>query len=113
MGLVALFSMFARIQFVVVRMVLLLFPPVTVLASVPVWAPICVGGNEVPGSPVSALVLVVVKGVRLPPKILPVMCKNTLISLMVRMQAWVGAPHGLEVEHIEVRIALKFVNELN
>jgi hypothetical protein len=92
--------MLAKIQLVVLRMVLLLLPPMGVRTEILVRTSILVVINEGTRPPILTLVLGIVIELRFSPEILPVMRKNTLISLMVSLV--IRTPNCLEMEHIEV-----------
>ncbi len=65
------------------RVVLLLFPAVTLGAPVLMWAAVAVSLDEVLRFPGRALLLFVIGEMRLAAKVLPVMCVNALVPLMV------------------------------
>ena len=100
MRLVALLSMLARIKLIVLRMILLLFPTVTLQASVLVWTAIFVVIDKLTRAPIRTLIFMVVVKLRLSPEVLPVVRKDTLVSLVIVLV--VGAPNSLEVKHVEV-----------
>lgn len=100
MRFVALFSMLAWVQLIVFRMVLLLFPSVTLHASVFVWAAVFIIINKLSGSPIGTLIFRIDIKLRLSPKILPIMGEYALISLMVVLI--VRAPDSLEMKHVEI-----------
>lgn len=62
---------------------------------------------EVLAFPVGALLYLIVEFMRFPPKILPIMCVHTILSLMLTVRE--GAPNCLEVEEIEICVLVKFV----
>jgi hypothetical protein len=92
----ALFSMLTDIKLIALRVILLLFPAMAIRAPVLIWTPISVALNYVLTAPVGTLLVVVRKLIRVAPKVLPVVGKDTLVSLMLLLV--VGAPHCLEVE---------------
>lgn len=104
----ALITMLTRIQFVVFRMILLFFPAMTVRAFVFIRTTISVTVNKGSASPVWTLILIIDIELSLSSKVLPVMCKNALISLMVVLI--VRAPNSFKVEHIKVDILFKLIN---
>ena len=79
-------------------------------ASILVRAAILVVIDEILRSPIPTLLVRVKIDLGLPSEILPVMCKNTLISLVVGFV--VRAPDRFEMENVKVWIFLKFVNQL-
>lgn len=111
MRFVALLPVLARVQLIVFRMILLFFPPMTLLALVLVRTTIFVVIDELVGTPIKALILCIDVKLGFPPKILPVVGEHTLVSLMIVLI--VGAPDCLKVEHIEVRVQVEFVNKLD
>lgn len=100
MRLVALLSMLARIKLIVLRMILLLFPTMTLQASVLVWTAIFVVIDKLTRAPIRTLIFMVVVKLRLPPEVLPVVRKDTLVSLVIVLVVW--APNSLEVKHVEI-----------
>ena len=90
----------ARIELEVVRMVLLLFPSMTIITLILILASILVGADKLSRSPVWALLLCVLIQLRLATKVLPIVRKYTNISLMLNLVVW--TPHSLEMKHVEV-----------
>ena len=111
MRLIALLPMLARVQLVVLGMILLLLPTVALLAPVLVGTSIFVVVYELAGSPVEALILRVYVELGLSSEVLPIMRVDTLVPLMIVFI--VGTPNSLEVEHVEVRVLLQLINELD
>lgn len=111
MWLIALISMLARVQFIILRMIFLLFPTMALLASIFVWTSIFVVVNELSWAPIQALVFWVYVKLWFPPKILPVVRKNTLVPLMIILI--IGTPHCFKMKHVEIRVFIKFINKLN
>jgi hypothetical protein len=99
------------VHFVVKRVILLLLPPVREFASVLMLATICIRGNEVLGLPIGTLILFILIDMWFSPEVLPVMRIHTNISCMGRVT--VGTPDSLEVEHIEISILFKFIEQIN
>ena len=111
MWLIALISMFTRVQFVILRMIFLFFPTMALLASILIWTSVLVIVNELSRAPIQTLVFRVYIKLWFSPKILPVMCKNTLIPLMIILI--IGTPHCFEMKHVEIRVFFKLINKLN
>ena len=103
--------MLARVQFITLGMIFLLLPSMAVRASVLIWTAVLVMIDVIFWAPVPALVFIVQVDLRFSSEVLPIVRKNTLISLMICFI--VRTPDRLEVEHIEVGIFLKFVDQLN
>lgn len=95
-----LLPMFARVKFIALRMIFLFLPPVAVGASIFVGATVLVVVNVILGPPIAALLLRVEIYLGFSSEILPVVCKNTLVSLVVSFI--VRAPDCLEVENVKV-----------
>ena len=92
-------------------MILALFPSVAVLAEQPVLASVLVCPIFVLVSvPVRTLDVRVGVLVRFAPVVLPVVSEHTYFSGMIILVIW--APRSFEVEHVEVSILLKLVNEI-
>ena len=96
----AAFILSASMHFIVKRMIFLFFPPVRKSASILILAAICICLNKMLCLPLRALFSLIIKIVRLPSKILPIMGINTSIPWMRCI--WVRAPDCLEMKHIEV-----------
>ena len=92
-------------------MILLLFPTMTLQASILVWTTIFVVVNELSRTPICTLVLLVNVKLGFSSKILPVVSKDTLVPLMVVFV--IRTPDSLEVKHVEVRVLIKFIDEFN
>jgi hypothetical protein len=92
-------------------MILLLLPTMTMLALELVRASIFVTANKLPRPPVVALILWVQVKLWLSSEVLPVMSIHTCISYMLALI--VRAPHRLEMEHIEIKVFIKLINELH
>ena len=107
----ALLPVLARIQLVVVRVVLLLLPAVTVTAPVLIRTPVLVLVYERPRSPIRALLFLVDIQLRFPSEILPVVREHTEVALVLALV--VGAPDSLEVEHVEVAVLVELVDQLH
>jgi hypothetical protein len=105
------FTVFALIELVVFRVVLKLFPSMRMITSVLILAPISVIAYILLRTPVTALLFSIIIQLWLPSKILPVMCINTLITLVFCFI--VRTPNSLKMEHIEVRVVRELVNQLN
>jgi hypothetical protein len=101
-------SIFTLVKLKIVRMVLELLPSMSMLASVLVLAAISVVINKLLGAPVATLFFSIDIKLRFPPEILPIMCINALISLVLSFI--IRAPYSFKMEHIEVRVFWKFVN---
>ena len=109
--LIAVAFLSALMHFVIIRVVLLLLPPMRVLASVFMFASISVSLNKIFSFPLRALIFFVIKNMGLPSEVLPVMSIHTVISRMGGVT--VGTPHCFEMEHIEVSIFFKPIKEVN
>jgi hypothetical protein len=92
--------MLARVEFVVVWVILLLLPSVALCASILIRATILIVIDELSASPVRALILRIEIELVFPSVVLPVVRKNALVSLMVIFIVW--TPDCLEMEHVEV-----------
>jgi len=95
-----LLSVFARVKFIALRMIFLFLPPVTVGASILVGAAVLVVVDMILRAPIPALLLRVQIYLGFSSEVLPVVCKNTLVSLVVGFI--VRAPDCLEVENVKV-----------
>jgi hypothetical protein len=60
-------------------------------------------------APVTALVFIVKIHLWLPSKILPIMCINTLVPLMISFVVW--TPYCFEMKHVEIWIFFELVNQ--
>jgi hypothetical protein len=96
-----------RVHFVVKRVIFLFLPPVRELAPILMLATICISLNEVLSLPLRTLFFFIVKDMRLPSEVLPIVSINAGISWMVSIA--VGAPNSFEVEHVKVRVLLELV----
>jgi hypothetical protein len=83
----------------------------TIGASVFVRTTILVVVNMIFRAPVPALVLSVQVNLGFSPKILPIVCIHTLISLMICFV--IGAPYCFEMKHVKVGIFFKFVDHFD
>lgn len=95
-------QVFAFFEFEEVRVVLLLFPPVTILALVLVYTSFCIAHYEVVCFPVGTHFLHVTKNSWLSSIILPIMGVNADFAVMVVVS--VRAPYSLEVVHVEIHV---------
>lgn len=111
MSFSALLTMSARIELIVFWMVFLFFPAMTLHAPIFILASIFVTTNEWPRSPIGALVFGVLVKLGLSSEVLPVMCINTYVTLMLTFV--IGTPYRFEMEHIEIYILLKLIYELH
>ena len=99
---------------VVIRMVFLLLPAMAVSTSVLQLASVDVSLRLLLRVPELALLFAfVVVQVRLASEVLPVACILALVSLVVLALVIEGTPDCLEVEHVEVRVLLHFVQDVN
>lgn len=103
--------MSAWVKFVVLWVILLFLPSMTLKASVFILAAIFVAADKLSRSPIRTLLFRVLIKLRLSPKVLPVVCIHTNISLMLTFI--VRAPYWLEMEHIEVYVFGKLINEFH
>jgi hypothetical protein len=110
-SLVALLSMSAWVQLVVLWMVLLLFPSMAQLTSVFVLAPIFVATDELARTPIRTLVFSVLVELGFPSKILPIMSIDAYITLMLTFV--IGTPDRFEMKHVKVNVAMKLVDQFN
>lgn len=99
--LLALSMLLARIDFVVARMILLLFPAVTIGAAILITTAVGVAPDEVLDFPILAKLFLIVVKLRLPPQVLPVVSINTIFLIMI-FAPW--TPSCLKVKDIEIRI---------
>ena len=98
--LATLLAMFARVKFIAFRMIFLFLPPVAVGASILIRAAILVVVDDILRAPIPALLLHVQIYLGFSSEVLPVVCKNTLVSLMVSFV--IRAPDCLEVKNVKV-----------
>lgn len=92
-------------------MILKLLPPMRMIASVFALAAISIVTNVFLRSPVTALLLCVIVQLGFPSKILPIMCIDTLITLMLGLV--VRAPNSLKVKNVEICIHGELVDKLD
>ena len=92
---------------IVERMVLLLLPAVAATTSVFKFASILIGFCIFLCLPGLTLVFAVIVKVRLASKVLPIMCIDTNLPLVVLITDW--APNSFEVEHVKVRVPLNLI----
>lgn len=97
----ALGSLAAGVHLVVQGVILLLLPPVAELAAVLAPAPVSISLHEVLSLPLRALLPLVLIEMRLAAEVLPIVRIYTRVSRVRRVR--VGAPHCLEVKHVEIR----------
>lgn len=90
-------------------MVFLFFPSMAMYAFIFMGATIFIVVYERSWTPVWALVFRVYIKLWLSSKILPVMSKHTLITLMIIFI--VGTPHCFKMKHVKVWILFKFINQ--
>ena len=100
MRFVTLLTMLAWVQLIILRVILLLLPTVTLLASILIGTAVLIVIDKLSGSPVHALIFRINVELGLSSEVLPIMCKNALISLVVVFIVW--APNCLEMKHVEV-----------
>ena len=98
--LATLLAMFAMVKFIAFRMIFLLLPPVAVGTSILIRAAILVVVDDILRAPIPALLLHVQIYLGFSSEVLPVVCKNTLVSLMVSFV--IRAPDCLEVKNVKV-----------
>ena len=96
----ATLAMFAWVKFIAFRMIFLFLPPVAVRASILIRAAILVVVDDILRAPIPALLLHVQIYLGFSSEVLPVVCKNTLVSLMVSFV--IRAPDCLEVKNVKV-----------
>ena len=92
--------MFARVKFIALWMILLFLPPMTVRASIFIRAAVLVVVDMILLAQIAALLFIVQIDLGLSSEIMPVVCKNTLISLVVGFVA--RTPYRFEVENVKV-----------
>jgi len=109
--LCAVLAMSAEIKLVIVRVVLLLLPPMAVEALELIRASIFVAAYELPRSPIYALLLRIKIELRLSSVVLPVVGIDTGVSYVLSFVVW--APYTLKVKHVEIKIFVKLVYELD
>lgn len=104
----------ARVDLVIVRVVLLLFPAVAVETAVLQVTSIAVGLRLLLGAPEAALLpRGILVDVRASPEVLPVVRILALVTHMTAHLIIEGTPGRLEVEHVEVGIRLHLVEQIN
>ena len=101
MVLLALPMLLARINFVIARMILLLFPPVTVSASVLILTAVWVAPDEVFNFPILAKLFLIIVHLWFSPQVLPVVSVDTIFLVMV-LTPW--TPCRLKVKDVKVWI---------
>jgi hypothetical protein len=99
--LLALAVLLARVYLEVPRMVLLLFPPVTVSASVFILASIGVRPYKVFYFPILTKLFLIVVQLRFSAQVLPVVGVDTIFFVVV-LAPW--APRSFEVKNVKIRI---------
>ena len=105
MWLIALVTLAARMDLIVQRVILLLFPTMGTLASVFILAALdCIVLHKCFHLPVRALFYIIFVEMWLSPVVLPIMGIDTNVSGM--RSVTVRAPYCLKVKHIEVAIHL-------
>lgn len=107
----AIFTVFALIELIVFRVIFKLLPSMRMITSVFILASISVTAYVLLRSPVTALLFSIIVQLWLPPKILPIMCINTLVTLVFCFI--VRTPNSLEMKHIEVWVFWELVYQLN
>jgi len=107
-GLLAL-GRFAGVELVEIEVVFLFLPAVGVLTAVLLSTPISISLYEILSLPIRTLLFLILVEVRLSPEVLPIVGVDALIPRVRRVR--VGAPHRLEVEHIEVDVTLHLLKE--
>lgn len=100
----------ASIYLKVLRMILLLLPPVREAASVLMRASVSIGLDEVLGLPLFALLLLVLEAVRLPSEVLPIVGIDAHISRVGGVTIW--TPDRLKMEHVEIGAVDSLVRRL-
>lgn len=111
MRLVTLILMSALSFLEVIWMIFLLFPTMRELAVVVVWAPVCVGSYEVTTRPVFAHIGAIAKDLRLASKVLPIMCINTKLPIVIIF--FIRTPNSLKVKDIKVHVRDEFLYHFN
>lgn len=111
MRFVAELPMLTRVKLVVFRVILLLLPAMALVTLILIGTAILVLVYELPWAPICALVSLIDIELRLASEVLPVVGKDTLISLVIVFV--VGAPHSLEVKHVEVWVVIESVYQLH
>jgi len=107
----ALLAVLALFELEEVGVEFLLLPPMRVGAHVLEGAAFGVGGYEIVSLPGGAHLMLVREDGGLPTVVLPVMCIETDLPIMVIIA--VGAPHCLEVVHVKVHVNRITLNQLN
>ena len=90
----------AGMYLIVQWMILLLFPSMRKFAAVLVFATIRICLNEMFCLPLRTLFTLIIKHVRLPPEILPVVRIDACISGVLSIR--IGTPNCLEVKNVEI-----------
>ena len=90
----------AGMHLVVERVVLLLLPSMRESTSILVPASIRISLNEMFRLPLRALLSFIVEDMRLPPKVLPIMCVHAGIPSMGSIT--IRAPNSFEMKHVEI-----------
>lgn len=106
--LTSICSLTASMHFIIIRVILLFFPTMRTLTSIFVFASISISLYKAFCFPLATLVLIIIKDMRLSPKILPVMSIHANISSMGSITIW--TPYCFEMKHIEIRVSsVKFI----
>lgn len=101
----------ALARLIVVRMVLLLFPTMTAVATVLHLAAIMVRLSILTSLPIRTLVSIIFKQVGLSAEVLPVVRVHADVSLVLLVRE--GTPDGFKMEEIEVGVMLHLVKHIN
>lgn len=103
------FEFLAELGLIEKGVVFLFFPAVSSHASWLQNAPLLIFANECPTLPIRTKIeSIVVKKLRFPSKVLPVVCIITL-CLVVFLVEW--APFSLKVKHVKVKVFFHVVND--
>ena len=104
------FLLSTRMHLIVQGMIFLFLPSMGELASVFIFASISISLNKMLRFPLWALILLIVKYMGLSSEILPIVSIDTCISSMRSIT--IRTPYCLKMEHIEVCIFLKFIQQI-
>lgn len=103
------FTVEALLDFKIIRMKFLLLPPVTIRASIFILTTVFIWCYKSLGMPVLTHIFRIVKNRWFSSIVLPIMCINTNISLMVIFSIW--TPNCFKMEQVKIHIRFKFFNK--
>lgn len=100
-------SLATCMNLVIKWMIFLFFPTMGEFTAVLIFTAICISLNKMLCFPLRALLSFIIKNMRLPSEILPIMSIDAGISWMLSIR--VRTPYSLKMEHIEISWVLIFM----